>query len=108
MKFGGMRMDKSIKISMLLDVYGKLLTERQFDIVDLYYNQNLSLSEIAEELSITRQGVRKSLIDAENKLFDIEEKLCLLKEKLERDEKILEITKKINDKNIKESLMNLI
>ena len=101
-------MEKSVHISMLLEMYGKLLTDKQRDVTDLYYNQNLSLSEIAEELNITRQGVRKSLIDAENKLFDIEEKLCLLKEKLERDEKLLEITKKIKDKNIKESLMNLI
>ena len=101
-------MEKSVHISMLLEMYGKLLTDKQQDVTDLYYNQNLSLSEIAEELNITRQGVRKSLIDAENRLFDIEEKLGLLKEKLERDEVILEITKRIKDKNIKESLMNLI
>ena len=101
-------MEKSVHISMLLEMYGKLLTDKQQDVIDLYYNQNLSLSEIAEELNITRQGVRKSLIDAENRLFDIEEKLGLLKEKLERNEVILEITKRINDKNIKDSLMNLI
>mgnify|MGYP004655776967 FL=1 len=101
-------MEKSVHISMLLEMYGKLLTDKQQDVIDLYYNQNLSLSEIAEELNITRQGVRKSLIDAENRLFDIEEKLGLLKEKLERDEVILKITKRINDKNIKDSLMNLI
>lgn len=101
-------MEKSVHISMLLEMYGKLLTDKQQDVIDLYYNQNLSLSEIAEELNITRQGVRKSLIDAENRLFDIEEKLGFLKEKLERDEVILEITKRINDKNIKDSLMNLI
>ena len=101
-------MEKSVHISMLLEMYGKLLTDKQQDVIDLYYNQNLSLSEIAEELNITRQGVRKSLIDAENRLFDIEEKLGLLKEKLERDEVILEITNSINDKNIKDSLMNLI
>ena len=89
-------MDKSIHVSMLLDIYGKLLTNKQYDVIDLYYNQNLSLSEIAEEISITRQGVRKNLIDAENKLFDYEEKLCFVKEKLERQEiieKIIEITK---------------
>ena len=96
-------MDKSIHVSMLLDIYGKLLTSKQYDVIDLYYNQNLSLSEIAEEVSITRQGVRKNLIDAENKLFDYEEKLCFLKEKLERQEiieKIIEITK--DDETIQE------
>ena len=62
-------MEKNIHISMLLEIYGKLLTQKQYDVVDLYYNQNLSLSEIAEEENITRQGVRKNLVDAENKLL---------------------------------------
>ena len=62
-------MDKNIKVSMLLEMYGKLLTDKQVDVIDLYYNQNLSLSEIAEELNITRQGVRKSLVDGEKKLI---------------------------------------
>lgn len=91
MKFGGMRMDKSIKISMLLDVYGKLLTERQFDIVDLYYNQNLSLSEIADELRVTRQAIRKSLVEAEKNLFVFEEKLGFLSKKARRDELLDEV-----------------
>lgn len=96
-------MDKSIHISMLLEMYGKLLTDKQADIIDLYYNQNLSLGEIAEELEITRQGVRKSLIDAENKLFDVEEKLGFLKEKLERKEMIDEIIEELKDNdNVKE------
>lgn len=89
-------MDKSIHVSMLLEIYGKLLTDKQYDVIDLYYNQNLSLSEIAEETNITRQGVRKNLVDAENKLFDFEEKVCFLKEKLERQEiieKIIGMTK---------------
>jgi predicted DNA-binding protein YlxM (UPF0122 family) len=56
---------KSIYISMLLEMYGKLLTERQADIVDLYYNKNLSLAEIGEEFNITKQGVRKGLVEGE-------------------------------------------
>ena len=71
-------MDKNIKISMLLEIYGKILTDRQADTVDLYYNQNLSLSEIADEVNITRQAVRKSLIEAEKNLFEYEEKLKFL------------------------------
>ncbi|MBQ7847547.1 MAG: DNA-binding protein, partial [Clostridia bacterium] len=43
---------------MLLDFYGELLTERQRELADLYYNDDLSLSEVAEECGITRQGVR--------------------------------------------------
>ena len=97
-------MDKSIHISMLLEIYEKLLTEKQRDIIDLYYNDNLSLSEIAEELGITRQGVHKNLIDAENKLFDYEEKLQILKQKWERQELIEEIMKMTNNQAIKEKL----
>ena len=65
-------MEKNVKISLLLEIYGKLLTDRQSDIADLYYNQNLSLSEIADEIGITRQAVRKSLIEAEKNLLDLE------------------------------------
>lgn len=62
-------MDKNVKIGMLLDIYGELLTEKQRDILDLYYNNNLSLAEIAEEISITRQAVRDSIVKGETKLF---------------------------------------
>lgn len=101
-------MDKNIHVSMLLEMYGKLLTDKQFDVIDLYYNNNLSLSEIAEELTITRQGVRKILIDAENKLFDVENKLCLLKKKLELEEVLTEVIERTDDKIIKEKLSNLL
>ena len=62
-------MDKNVKIGMLLDIYGELLTDKQKDILDLYYNNNLSLAEIAEEVSITRQAVRDSIVKGEKKLF---------------------------------------
>lgn len=101
-------MEKSIKISMLLEIYGKMLTEKQADAVDLYYNQNLSLSEIAEELNITRQGVRKNLVYAEDKLFDFEEKLCFLKQKLEQNEVINEVISKIKDDVLKDKLSKLL
>lgn len=101
-------MDKSVHVSMLLDMYGNLLTSKQYDVIDLYYNQNLSLSEIAEEIGITRQGVRKNLVDAENKLFDFEEKLCFLKERLERQELVERIIEMTNDDNIVEKLQKLL
>ena len=93
-------MDKNIKISMLLEIYGKMLTDRQADTVDLYYNQNLSLSEIADEVNITRQAVRKSLIEAEKNLFEYEEKLKFLEKNIQRKEKIDEILKMIEDEKI--------
>ena len=101
-------MDKNIKVSMLLEMYGKLLTDKQVDVIDLYYNQNLSLSEIAEELNITRQGVRKSLVDGEKKLIDIEEKLGFMAQKERREKIIDEIYQKTFDKNLRKKLLNLL
>lgn len=62
-------MDKNVQISMLCDIYGELLTDKQRDILDLYYNENLSLAEIAEEVQITRQAVRDSIVKGEKRLF---------------------------------------
>ena len=50
-------MAKNLEISVLLDFYGEMLTEKQRDVVELYYNEDLSLSEIAAHSQITRQGV---------------------------------------------------
>ncbi|MBQ9279529.1 MAG: HTH domain-containing protein [Clostridia bacterium] len=101
-------MEKNIRVSMLTEMYGKLLTDKQFDVVDLYYNNNLSLSEIAEELGITRQGVRKILVSAENHLFEIEEKLGFLEQKLQQRKVLSEVIRQTEDKWIKEKLTNLL
>ena len=54
-------MEKTVQISILLETYGKLLTEKQYQMLDDYYNNDLSLSEIAENANITRQAVRDNL-----------------------------------------------
>lgn len=61
-------------MSLLFDYYGELLTEKQKTCFDLYYNQDLSLSEIAEEAGVTRQGVHDTLARAEAILIRMEEK----------------------------------
>ena len=70
-------MAKNLEISLLLDFYGDMLTEKQRDVVELYYNEDLSLSEIAAHSGITRQGVRDSIKRAESVLLDREERLGL-------------------------------
>lgn len=72
-------MAKDLKISILLDFYGQMLTQKQFEAVDLYYNNDLSLAEIAEHSKITRQGIRDSIKRAEAQLKDYEERLGLAK-----------------------------
>ena len=68
-------MEKNVEVSMLLQIYGELLTEKQYRVIDYYYNEDLSLSEIAENEEITRQGVRDIIKKGEKKLFEYEEKL---------------------------------
>ena len=69
--------EKNLEIGYLLDFYGDILPERRRDILDLYYNDDLSLSEIAEQMGITRQAVRDSIKKTEQELFFYEEKLGL-------------------------------
>ena len=61
-------MEKNVKVSILCQIYGKLLTKKQFEIITDYYDNDLSLSEIAENNQITRQAVRDIIKKAEEKL----------------------------------------
>ena len=101
-------MDPNVKMSMLLEIYGNLLTSTQKDTVSLYYDQNLSLSEIAEELQITRQGVSKNIKLADEKLLDLEQKLGLLAKKLQQNKVIEEVISQIENQEIKEKLRKLL
>ena len=75
--------------SMLLDFYGELLTDKQRECFDLHYNEDLSLSEIAEQLGISRQGVWDNIRRAESVLEDVENKTGLLR-RFEENRRALE------------------
>lgn len=76
----------SFFMSLLYDYYAELLTERQKLCFDLYYNQDLSLSEIAEQAGITRQGVHDTLARAEALLRNMEEKTgCIARDTRTRE-----------------------
>lgn len=92
-----MEPENSIKISILLDIYGKLLTDKQFDMLNDYYNNDLSLAEIAENENITRQAVRDNLKKGEKKLFYYEEKLEIMKKNEKQEEQIASILSEINN-----------
>ena len=70
-------MAKDLNMSLLLDFYGEVLTEPQREAMDLFYNGDLSLSEIAEITGITRQGVRDRIVKGEQAVAQLEEKLGL-------------------------------
>ena len=109
--------EKIIYYGTLLELYGELLTDKQYSAIDKYYNMDLSLSEIAQEDRITRQAVRDNIKKAEEKLEFFESKLKLYKNfkkednivsKLEKN--IINLTAKITtlsiDKYEKEKLDN--
>lgn len=97
-------MAKDMNISLLLDFYGELLTEKQREAVEFYYYDDLSLGEIAANLGISRQGVRDNIKRAETVLFEMEEKLQLakkfgsVKKELETVRKFVDIINKHNAK----------
>lgn len=107
-------MDKNVEISMLCQIYGKLLTEKQLNILNDYYNNDYSLSEIAENNSITRQAVRDNLKKGENKLFELEEKLGVMNRMLNQEKTIEHILSELSkissqdsDKRITKILENV-
>lgn len=67
------------RMSMLFDFYGELLTDRQREFFDLYYNDDLSLAEIAENAGISRQGVRDIIVRAEGVMQEVEDKTGLIR-----------------------------
>ena len=71
--------NKNYSMTMLFDFYGEVLTPRQKEFFDLYYNEDLSLAEIAENYGISRQGVRDVIVRAEAIMTDLEDKTGLMK-----------------------------
>ena len=107
-------MEKLVEISLLCEYYGKLLTERQYQCINDYYNNDLSLSEIAQNYHITRQAVRDNIKKGEKKLFEYEEKLNFMKRTLNQEKKITKvlaeltkIQKDYSDKQVASVLENI-
>jgi len=97
-------MDKRDYFIILYDFYSSLFTERQKEYFEDYYFNNLSLSEISENMEISRNAVHKSIKLIEKKLLDYEEKLSLY----EKNKKLSDIINKIDNKDIKEELEGLL
>ena len=81
-------MEEKVKISILCDLYGNLLTTKQKELINDYYNNDLSLSEIAENNNITRQAVRDIIKKGEKKLLDYEQKLQFMERTLKQEKKL--------------------
>lgn len=91
-------MSKDLSISVLMDFYGELLTDKQRDTLDLYYNRDYSLAEIAQDLDISRQGVRDFIKRGEKQLAEFEEKLGMA-DKYEKISADIERLERLLDNN---------
>lgn len=96
--------NQTFRMTMLFDFYGELLTERQKEFYELYYDEDLSLSEIAENYGISRQGVRDVIVRAENYMTEIEDKTGLIKRFMQLQphaEKIVDAAQQIKQLNFR-------
>ncbi len=89
--------EKMVEMGLLFDFYGKLLSETQYTVVEHYYIDDLSLTEIASNLDISRQGVHDALKRAEKKLYSYEEKLKLAEKFEDNKQKTRDILKYIDE-----------
>ena len=90
-------MDKKVEVSILCQIYGELLTKKQYNYIDDYYNKDLSLSEMADNYGITRQAARDNIKKGESKLFEYEEKLGIMKTTLKNEKTIEDVLMQINE-----------
>lgn len=88
---------KDLNISVLLDFYGDMLTQKQREVIELYYNEDLSLAEIGAFEGITRQGVRDAIKRGEGVLLDMEEKLGLARRFRQIEDGLAQIVFKAQD-----------
>ncbi len=88
--------EKNMKFPLLLDTYGSLLTERKRELLDYYYNEDYSLSEISELTGISRQGVRDSIKKSEEEILKLESKLNIVQKNEELSDALTAVLADLN------------
>ena len=100
-------MEKIVKVAQLYDMYGPLLNEKQRDVINCYYNEDLSLQEIADNDGRSKQAISDMVNRSVDKLFEFENELSLLKSKTELKASLFEIRELIESSNNKEAIQKL-
>ncbi|WP_311482475.1 YlxM family DNA-binding protein [uncultured Anaerococcus sp.] len=100
-------MEKIVKVAQLYDIYGALLNEKQKDVINCYYNEDLSLQEIADNDGRSKQAISDMINRSVDKLFEFENELSLLKSKTELKASLLDIRELIESSNNKEAIDKL-
>ena len=100
-------MEKIVKVAQLYDMYGPLLNEKQRDVINCYYNEDLSLQEIADNDGKTKQAISDMINRSVDKLFEFENELSLLKSKTELKAALFDIRELIESSNNEEAICKL-
>ena len=105
--------NQAYRMALLFDFYGDLLTERQKEFYDLYYNEDLSLAEIAENYGISRQGVRDVIVRAEAAMTEIEDKTHIIRRFKQTQKEVAAIEaaadrllKAVNDRSYNDAMLD--
>ncbi len=99
-----MNIEERVRIAVLTKYYGKLLTDKQQNIISMYVDNNLSFAEVSEELKISRQAVKDMLDNAYNTLIKFEKDLQFIS----RDDKIKQILKDNTPKQAKIKILSIL
>ncbi|AOR23254.1 putative DNA-binding protein [Clostridium taeniosporum] len=91
-------MEDRVEISLLMDFYSSLLTEKQHSVMTLYYNDDLSLGEIAEINKTSRQAIHDLIKRCYKQLLSYESKLNLLQKSMKREENIMNFLEELKEK----------
>ncbi len=97
-------MEKIVKVAELYDIYGPLLNEKQRDVINCYYNEDLSLQEIAENNNKSKQAISDMMTRTVDKLFEFEDELSLLEKKEELKDALTSIRELMENSKNKEAI----
>ena len=97
-------MEKLVQVARLFDTYGSLLNEKQKDVINCYYNEDLSLNEIAENNNKSKQAIPDMIQRSVDKLFEFENELSLIKKKNQLREDLSLLRELIESSNQSEAM----
>jgi predicted DNA-binding protein YlxM (UPF0122 family) len=100
-------MEKLVKVARLFDIYAPLLNEKQRDVINCYYNEDLSLNEIAENNNRSKQAISDMVQRSVDKLFEFENELSLLEKQEELKKRLSNVRELIESSNDKEAIEEL-
>ena len=97
-------MEKLVKVAQLFDIYGSLLNEKQKEVINCYYNEDLSLTEIAANTGRSKQAISDMITRSVDKLFEFEDELSLLKSKTELRNSLISIRELMESSNYEKAI----